>query len=357
MRQDGKSMENKHIFHEFSLKDFYTDIPALSKKVDSIFTNITDEVRVAQMIITFAGENGKPQKTIERLLQDKVVGGVLMLKGEKNKLTELAGRFDSLAARSGLLPLLFSADAEPSLFNMKIKGAAKVPKTIDLKTAEVTDSIARIIAGELRAMGIRQNFAPVIDMSPSNVAITNRAFGNDSATIVSLAGTFINRMQAEGVAATAKHFPGHGLVKGDTHKQLVYIDGAMKEVPNYIPLIGEGVISIMIGHIAVRNHPKYDTEGLPASCSHKIISGLLKDSLDFRGIIVTDAMNMGAVQQIENASLRAVEAGCDMVLMEPDEAKLHRQILQRYQTDGQFRAKVDASVRKVLRLKICLNLL
>ncbi len=357
VKQEDKAMENKQIIHEFSLKDFYGDNKMLHLKVDSLFAGLTEEVRIAQMIITSAGENGKPAKSVEQLLQDKIIGGIVMLKGEKDSFTRLTSRFDSLARESGLLPLLFSADAEPSLFNLKIRNVPIVPKTIELASAQECKSVAKLITGELRTMGIRHNFAPVVDISPSNEAITNRTFGNDSARVVSLAGVFIAATQAEEVAATAKHFPGHGLVKGDTHKQLVYIDGAMEEVRNYIPLIEGGVISIMIGHIAVRNNGLYDTDGLPASCSRNIVNGLLKDSLDFKGIIITDAMNMGAVQKTENASLKAVEAGCDMILMEPDEKKLHSLILEKYRSDNQFHKQVDASVRKIIRLKICLNLI
>ncbi len=341
----------------FSLRDFYNKNEHIDHKTELIFDRITDHERVAQLIITSAGKNGKATKTVERLIRKKMIGGVLMLGGDKESLTQLIARFDGLAHEAGLLPLIFSADAEPSLFNRKIKGTPKVPKTIELTTEQASDSIAGLIAEELRSMGIRQNFAPVVDISPSNEAITNRSFGDDNARVIKLASTFITATQSEGVAATAKHFPGHGLVKGDTHKQLVYIEGVMKEMQNYPPLIMQGVISIMVGHIAVRDDGSYDTHGLPASCSRTIVTGLLKDSLGFKGITVTDAMNMGAVQKIENASLKAVEAGCDMILMEPDEAKLYDLIMKKYRSDKQFREQINASAKKIIRLKICLNLL
>lgn len=113
----------------------------------------------------------------------------------------------------------------------------------------------------------------------------------------------------------------------------------------------------MVGHIAVINNEKYQTDGLPASCSRVIVTDLLKNEMNFKGIVVTDAMNMGALAPIDKASLKAVQAGCDMILMEPKELLLIDDIYELYQRDSEFKLRVDASVRKILRLKICLDLL
>ena len=341
----------------FSLDDFYAENAALDRVIDSTFRVLDVKSRIGQMIVVAAGATGKPSRTVEKLIKNKLVGGILMLSGEKNELTALAHRFDSLVELSGNPPLIFSSDAEPSLINRKIKGTQQVPKTVELVTQQKCDSVAQIISDELRSMGIRHNYAPVLDMSPNNEAITNRTFGNDSSDVVQLAATFVKTSQKMGVAATAKHFPGHGLVSGDTHNQLVTIDGEMHEVKNYIPVIDQGVISIMVGHIAVMRNERFNTDGLPASCSRLIVSDLLKKELNFKGIVITDAMNMGALRKIEHASFKAVEAGCDMILMEPNEAKLHELIYSKYQADEEFKKQIDLSVLKILRLKACLNLL
>ncbi len=94
----------------------------------------------------------------------------------------------------------------------------------------------------------------------------------------------LKKRNDNGIIATAKHFPGHGFVVGDTHEKLVFIDGEMKEVPNYQPVIDNGVLSIMVAHIAVKNNEKYNTEGLPSTCSREIVTDLLKNELGFRGI-------------------------------------------------------------------------
>ena len=342
---------------QFSLSDFYTTNTEIDRKVSEVFDALGEKARIGQMIVTSAGTTGKPKRVVENLIRKNAVGGVLMLSGDKSMLTELADKFDSLAQQSGTLPLIYSSDAEPSLINRKIKGVKMVPNTIDLLTEATCDSVAGIIADELLSMKIRHNFAPVLDMSPDNVAIANRTFGSDRDRVIDLVTAFTARTQQKEVVATAKHFPGHGLVSGDTHQQLVTIDGEMKEVPNYQPIIDFGVLSVMVGHIAVINNDLYNTEGLPSSCSRLIVTELLKNKLGFDGIVITDAMNMGALKQIENASLKAVEAGCDMILMEPDELGLLESVYIKYRSDPNFRKQVDASVRKIIRLKVCLNLI
>jgi beta-N-acetylhexosaminidase len=341
----------------FSLDDFYSSNQVLDKKVEDIFNDLDPKERIAQMIVVSAGTTGKPTSTVEKLIRKKAIGGVLMLSGDKDQIIKLVHRFDSLSSQEEVLPLIYSSDAEPSLINRKIRGTQIVPKTVELKTTEICDSVTQIISKELISMGIKHNYAPVVDLSPNNEAITNRTFGNDSAEIVRLSEAFIKASHKKGIVATAKHFPGHGLVSGDTHNQLVTIDGEMKEVPNYIPLIKNGVISIMVGHIAVMNNDTYATDGLPASCSRRIVTDLLKNELDFKGIVITDAMNMGALRKIENASLKAVEAGCDMILMEPNEIKLLEDVYEKYMRNDDFKIQIDQSAKKILRLKICLNII
>ena len=254
----------------------------------------------------------------------------------------------------GHLPLIFSADAEPTLVNRKIIGSQKVPYTNTIHTIDSVKIIASIISEDLNKIGINQNYAPVIDASPNKV-VSNRSFGLNMDTVISFSNKFINTTQTRNIIATAKHFPGHGYVKGDTHKELIFIDGEMKEVENYIPLIQSGVISIMVAHLAVKNNEEYNTFGLPSTCSRNIVTNLLKDSLGFEGLIVTDALNMGGVANLENNGLKAAEAGCDQLLMPLDEEKVLLNILELIEKDQAFRNEIYNSVKKIIRLKICLG--
>jgi beta-N-acetylhexosaminidase len=161
----------------------------------------------------------------------------------------------------------------------------------------------------------------------ANKTVGYRGFGAIAENLVHWSDEFIQVTQKNNIIATAKHFPGHGLVSGDTHHSLQSIDGEMKEVKNYPELIKNGVLSIMVAHIAVVNNPKFDTEGLPSTCSEKIVTNLLRDSLKFKGLIVTDAMNMGGVASVPQASFKAINAGCDILLMPLDVKKSHDELM------------------------------
>ncbi|NNF83483.1 MAG: glycoside hydrolase family 3 protein, partial [Flavobacteriaceae bacterium] len=159
------------------------------------------------------------------------------------------------------------------------------------------------------------------------------------------------------VIATIKHFPGHGLVSGDTHKNMVFIDGRLKEVINYRPLIEDGVLSVMVAHIIVRNNDQYDTKGLPASCSPKIVTGLLREEYGFNGLIVSDALNMQAALEIGKPGLKASMAGCDVILMPLNEAETINDILVEISRNSNFKEQVYESVKRILRMKICLGII
>jgi beta-N-acetylhexosaminidase len=341
----------------FTLADFYLYHPQLEQKVDEFFNKLDDSQRVGQMIIQAAGRLGKPTETITKLVREQKLGGVLMLGGNKEELKKLGNNLNTIVDQTKGIPLLYSADAEPSLINRKITGVQKVKNTSDIAGMEECREVARIISRELLDMGIKQNFAPVSDLTTTNKAITNRSFGNSRDTVIWMSDVFIQTTQQMGLIATAKHFPGHGYVKGDSHVQLIYIDGQMQEVDTYKPLIQNGVLSVMVGHIAVVNNEEYNTEGLPASCSRKIVTDLLKTQLGFKGLVVTDAMNMGALNKIPQSTLKAVQAGCDMILMPPNETALVNAVLKEMATNEAFKNQVYTSVKKVLRAKICLGML
>jgi beta-N-acetylhexosaminidase len=340
----------------FTLADFYLYNPRLESRIDEIFGKLTDAQRAGQMIIQAAGKLGKPTTVVTQLVKAQQLGGVILLGGTKAELTRLAADLSTANQQVQGLPLLFSSDAEPSLVN-RITGTRKVKKTSEIASMEECSLVAKTISQDLLEMGVRHNFAPVCDISPSNVAIGNRSFGNSQDTVVWMSDAFIQATQQAGIAATAKHFPGHGFVKGDSHQQLIYVDGELQEIDTYKPLISNGVISVMVGHIAVINNEVYNTEGLPSSCSRKIVTDLLQHEMGFKGLVVTDAMNMGALNKIPQAPLKAVQAGCDMILMPKNEITLINSILQEMQANKAFKSQVYTSVKKILRLKICLGLM
>lgn len=339
---------------QYELKDFLSDNAGLDKDVEKIFATLDDTAIVAQLLMPAVGRLGQSEATIKSHIRKRIIGGVLMLNGTKEGFSKWITDFNAMNKEIGNVPFLYSADAEPSLVNRKITGSHPVKKANELKNVAEVTACADTIAMDLNAIGINYNFAPVVDMSP-NKTVGFRSFGAVPANIIPWSNAFIRQMQQNGIIATAKHFPGHGLVSGDTHKALQVIDGELKEIKNYPKLIEDGVLSIMIGHLAVKNNAKYDTKGLPSTLSGVIVTDLLRNEMKFKGLIVTDAMNMGGVAAIEHCDLKAAEAGCDIILMPVDAEKAFADILKKYRSDAAFKKQVDASAKRVIRMKLAVG--
>jgi beta-N-acetylhexosaminidase len=353
-----KKVDEKIVYKQegFNLEDFLTENPYLAKKVNEIYETIDDTARVAQVIMPAIGKYGDEELIITNLVSSRKIGGLLLLNGSKDQCISWVGKFNEINGKNGALPFLYSADAEPTLFNRKIPGTAIVKKANEITSIDEVNSTAKIISKELKEIGINYNFSPVVDMS-KNSTVGYRGFGKDPTNIIPWSAAFIRTSQNMEVVTTAKHFPGHGLVSGDTHKALQVIDGELKELFIYPKLIENGVLSIMVGHLAVQNNAKYSTEGLPATISNKIVTNLLKDSLKFKGLIVTDAMNMGGVTNFKNAELRSIEAGCDITLMPQNTARAFDEIYKKYLSDSAFKKRIEESAKKVIRMKVCLGLI
>ena len=341
---------------DFKLSDYLSENKSLDKEVDRAFLMMDDTAIVAQLLMPAVGRLGLSKDTILSQINKRLIGGVLMLNGTKEEFTSWIKSFEKENKAIGNLPFLYSADAEPSLVNRKIIGSKPVKKANELLTIEEVMNVTDIISGDLNEIGINYNFSPVVDMSP-NKTVGFRSFGAIPENIIPWSNAFIQHTQQHNILATAKHFPGHGLVSGDTHKELQTIDGEMLEIKNYPSLIANGVLSIMIAHIAVMNNKRYNTEGLPSTLSEKIVTQLLRDSLGFKGLIVTDAMNMGGVISVPMSASKAVKAGCDIILMPVDVVKTHSEILNLYRTDPAFKKRVDESAKRIIRMKIALGLL
>jgi len=352
-----KSNMSDSIRKSYALGDYLSESEQLNKYVDSVIGTLDEKAIIAQLIMPAAGKYGKSKTTIDGLIKDQLIGGILMLNGTKKEFTSLIAEFNQDNIDYGNLPFLYSADAEPSLVNRKITGSTPVKKANEIDSIQGVTDVANAISKDLNDIGINYNFAPVVDMS-KNSTVGYRGFGKDPINIIPWSDEFIKVTQENNIIATAKHFPGHGLVSGDTHKSLQVIDGELKEVINYPLLIENGVLSIMVAHIAIENNPTYSTNGLPSTCSKKIVSSLLRDSLNFKGIIVTDAMGMGGVVKVPNSSVKAIEAGCDILLMPVDARKAHQEIWDEFKNGKEdFRNSVLESAKRIIRMKICLGLI
>ena len=353
-KQESKITYHPALSHTFKINDFLSDNKQLEKDVDSIFNTLSNETKVAQLIMPAVGRLGETNELITQKIKENKIGGVLMLNGTKDEFTNWIKAYNELNPYKNNLPFLYSADAEPSLVNRKITGSTPVIKANEMKTIDEVRKYTNIISKDLNDIGINYNFSPVVDMSP-NKTVGFRSFGAIPENIIPWSNAFIQETQKNRIIATAKHFPGHGLVSGDTHKSLQVIDGELKEIKNYPKLIENGVLSIMVAHIAVKNNEKYDTKGLPSTLSPEIVTNLLRNEYNFKGLIVTDAMNMGGVSSIPNAEIKAIEAGIDIILMPLNVDKTYSSILKKYNEDKSFKSKVDIAAKRIIRMKLCMK--
>ena len=342
---------------QFNLLDFYKENQELDWVVDQIIDMLSDEEKISQMVITYFTANGKDSEAVIGLIINKTAGGVIFFERSNQEITRLTRTFNDAAkeASSVLLPV-FAIDGEPTFMSNRFGSVLCLPVAGKITTVEKSSKVAGTIALLLRHMGVHINYAPVCDLSLNRDIIGYRSFGSDIEQVSVLAQAFIETTQANGIVATAKHFPGHGSVEGDTHKELVFIEGEPLELPVFRHVIQMGVISIMVGHVGIRNHEKYDTEGRPSTISKNIVEDLLKNELGFKGIVVTDAMKMNAVESFSMSCYEAARAGCDMILMPRNELGFIQKVHREIQEDEDFRNQIMKSVKKIVRLKVCLGL-
>lgn len=349
--------ENYNKVDKYNLSNFYLEDKILEYKVDSILSKLSEREKIGQMIIVAAGRYGKPYEKVEEIIKSKELGGVLLLKGDASEFKSRIKSLSKLVSSNNALPLIFSCDAEPSLINDKIIGSPQFPETSAISVDSDSYKIGEDIAKYIKGLGFHQNYAPVCDFSSNKEIIGNRSYGNSMQKVAPLANAFIKATQNQNVIATAKHFPGHGRVSGDSHEGLVTIKGNPAEIETFKSIIDNGVISIMVGHIAVTESDKYGTDGKPSTLSKNIITNILKSELKFRGLIVTDAMNMKAVSGLDKPSFMAIKSGCDMVIMPSNEKQLIDSVVEECKKDKEFEKQINDSVKKIIKLKFCLGLL
>lgn len=337
---------------------FFKPNAAINAKVDSIYNSLSNKQRAAQMIMTAsstAPKLGYPYAQALAQIKNGYAGNVVFLKGSKQAFATQVAELNNLP---GIKPL-YACDCEPSLMNGKWAGTKPVLKANQQTTTEAVERNTNLIIEDMKEVGVQLNFAPVADNAKNKEVISNRAFGNDEKSITSLSQTFIQVSQDKRIATSVKHFPGHGNVKGDSHKQLVFIDGEMTELPTFKAIIQSETppMTVMVGHIAVRNNKKWGTDGLPSTISKKIITDLLRLELGYEGIITTDAMNMLGVSKIPDADWKAVAAGVDLVLMPANPKALNARIAAELEQKGPLASEIERSVKRILRLKLVLGII
>jgi beta-glucosidase-like glycosyl hydrolase/uncharacterized protein YbbC (DUF1343 family)/CubicO group peptidase (beta-lactamase class C family) len=324
------------------------------------------EGKAAQMVMVRAyGVPRHPDSEAHRdllaLVRDLRVGGIVLFHSELDTVPALLDELQGAAP----VPLLVSADLERSLHFRVPEGPVPLPGAMAIaatRSEEAARFAGELTAREGRAAGIHWALAPVGDVNsnPDNPIVNLRSYGEDPELVARMVAAFVRGARAGGILTTVKHFPGHGDTAIDSHLALPTIPGDRSrldriELAPFRAAIAAGVDSVMTGHLAV---PALDASGRPATLSRPITTDLLRGELGFRGLIVTDAMEMKGVGTVwmGEAAVAAVEAGADAVLL-PEDPRVAVQSLVRAVGEGRIATtRLDASVTRLLEAKARLGL-
>ena len=334
---------------------------------------LTLREKVAQLIfIPFHGAapntTSREYRQFMRLIGETRVGGMVLVNWSNGRLTQKAQPY-ALAAflnrmqKLSRVPLLVAGDFERGA-SMRVDGTTVFPQAMAFGAAG-DPALARfegqVTAREARAIGVHWLFFPVADVNnnPDNPIINIRSYGEDPKQVSALVAAFIEGARADPryrVLTTAKHFPGHGDTAVDTHMNLAVINATREhlddvELPPFRAAIQAGVDAIMTAHIAV---PALAPADVPATLSPAILTGMLRGEMGFKGIVVTDALEMGGIAQgysSGEAAVLALEAGADALVMPPDPEAAVKAVLAAVQSGRVTRARIDESVARLLAAK------
>ena len=291
------------------------------------------------------------------------VGGIIISIGSP---IEMAAKLNALQ-RAAPLPLLIASDLEGGTTIRFSAGGTPFPTQMGVGAGgreEDAYQMGRITALEGRAVGIHLAFAPVADVNsnPDNPIINTRSFGGDPHMVARMVAATIHGMHDNGILATAKHFPGHGDTETDSHLSLPTITAGWArfdtlELVPFRAAVAAGVDAVMSAHIAL---PALDPgQQRPGTLAPPILTGMLRDSLHFQGLVTTDALNMGAIVKevgADEAPVLAFLAGSDLLLMPTDVGKAIDAMVTAIQAGRISQERLDASVRKILEMKDRLGL-
>lgn len=320
-----------------------------------------------KLLFAFHGEE-KPSPEIISAFEKYHPGGITLFRsmnvGTPGQLKELNESLQRLARDLELPPLLIATDQEGGQL-MAVGDGTPLPGNMALGAARSTElarKAGEVLGRELAALGINVNYAPCADVNinPQNPVVGTRSFGEDPQLVGELAAALVEGIQSQGVAATVKHFPGHGDTASDTHHGLTTVPHSLErlwsvELPPFRAALKAGVKLVMTAHLGI---PSIDgPDAPPATLSPNILNGLLRGDLGFEGVIITDAMDMHAIRQgelLREDSVRAAEAGADLLLITSnpqDQARAYEALLHAARSGRLAAAGLELSLARISRLK------
>lgn len=330
--------------------------------VDSLLNSMSLHDKIAQLFIvpaygSFINENETRHLRLKRLVAEQNVGGIIFMQGDVYGQGVMTNELQQLSK----IPLWITQDMEFGAA-MRVRGTTRFTPAMGIAATQEPENAylkGKITAREAKALGVHQIFAPVLDVNnnPDNPVINVRSYGGEPEIVAEYGNYFIRGIESEGILATAKHFPGHGDTDTDSHLALPTISHDYDRIENLelIPFkvnIESGLQSIMSAHIAYPNIS--ENIGRPSTLDESVLNRILIDSLGFKGLVVTDGLEM---QGITNhyapgeAVVLALLAGADLMLISPDELTAIADVKRAVEMGRISEDRIDQSVRKLLQLK------
>ena len=332
---------------------------AEKKWVKHQFKSLSLDEKIAQLMVLRAHSNWDAKKidSLAELIKQYNIGGLCFFQGGPIRQAIQTNNYQRIAKT----PLLITIDAEWGL-GMRLDSVDMFPRQLSLgamPNKQLVYEMGAAIAAQCKRLGIQVNYAPDIDINnnPANPVINDRSFGQNKKTVIDYGIAYMKGLQDNGIMATAKHFPGHGDVSVDSHKDIPVVNKTRAELDSlelapFKALINAGIESVMVAHLSV---PAIDNaDKRPTSLSAKAVNGVLKNELGFKGISVTDALDMKAISNYYpegEANVQAILAGNDMLCLPGDIGQSIKKVKEAI-SEGRLTVKdIDTRVKKVLSAK------
>ena len=338
------------------------DYQAQESWVDSTYTSLTLEEKIGQlfMVMAFSEQGEKHFDKISKNIVEDNIGGVIFSSGGPYGQTKWLNKFQ----KKSKVPLLIGMDAEWGVA-MRLDSVQAFPWNMTLGAIQndvLVKDIGHRIGEQAKRLGIHINFAPSVDINtnPKNPIIGNRSFGEDKQNVARKGIAFMQGMHEAGILSSAKHFPGHGDTATDSHLVLPSINFSMERIEEvelypFKEIINAGVSSVMVAHLDI---PAIDA-GIPSSLSQKTVQTLLQDSLQFKGLIITDALNMKGASGISTKhgiDVSAFLAGNDILLIPNDVSAAIKKMKRAFKAKKLTEQRLAHSVKKILKAKYLVGL-
>ncbi|MCX8525112.1 glycoside hydrolase family 3 protein [Chryseobacterium formosus] len=359
------AFSTSHIKAQYQPKDISrADIKKANQWVDQTYNSLSQDEKLGQLFIValYTNKDDNHINQVRNIVTNDKIGGLILMQDDAAREINLVNEFQ----QKSKVPLMIGMDAEWGIYQ-RINTAHKFPWAMTLGAIQDKDLIYKMaakIAEDCKRMGINWDFAPVVDVNtnPNNPIIGNRSFGSEVSNVTQSALHYANGLQDNNILAAIKHFPGHGDTNTDSHLDLPVVSHSLErlnkiEIAPFKALMNKGIGGVMVAHLYV---PSLESgKGIPASVSKKIVTDLLKDKLGYKGLIITDALNMGAVaNKYKPGELDALafKAGNDIMLFSQGVAE-GKKLIQNAIDKGEIsQDRVEESVKKILLTKYYLGL-